>query len=591
MCQAIHEIFREYEDGHAALLVHGRSVRDLVVDDEGRVRPALEAIRRLARCRYGLHLITYSMAEGLDWDASRLSVPADRSAIEQTLKTHGLLDLPPNEHEIVRVIRGIASLARTPRGTRRWSDGPDLSFMFLFEFAEHLAPGTLANGTQTDQQLVAIELAHLVGQSLALRSSGNLVLLHGRDGLIDQLVTSAVQAARLRLPDRPEKLSFLQAAWKLYPDARFEDGLTSEHVAHLTTGTPNRGLEQLLRASQRAKRAVTAKELTAQKTRDVAALSEETMTVLDPSRVAGAELVGRNIQVPASILRQLAGRLRTGDSRMPANVLLTGAPGTGKTDLAIIAADAAGASAYALNSPKRGIVGETERLARRQQELLAEFAPAVAFVDEITEMLPMQRSDFDGDSGASRAVMAAWLTSLSDDSRRGRQLLIATTNCPWRISAAMRSRFVFIPVLQPISDDMPAIVAAMAARVQPGVKVSASGPRIIEAAAIFYAKAASPRHIREALTNALIFEEALTPGVILDAARALESFTDRASAIYADLWAIRSCASHRFLPWYDDPGSYPYPNHLRGLVDDRSGEVDLAELDRRIEEYRPHADV
>ncbi len=548
-------------------------------------------MRRVAQRRHGLHLVTYSMAQGLDWDGSRLEQSADRAAIEQTLRSHGLLDLRPEQSEIARVVRGVASLARTARGSVRWSDGRDLCFAFLLEFAEHLVPATSATAAQSDQQVVAVELAHIVGQSLALRSSGNLIVFHGRDGLIDPLVTGAVKPVHLHLPDCAEKLAFVEAVSRLYPDARFGDGLTGAHVAHLTMFTPNRGLEQLLKESHRAKRALSARELTAQKARDVSVLSEETLSVLDPARVAGAELMGRNIAVPAAVLRELANRLRSGDRRMPANVLLCGPPGTGKTDLAILAADHAGTSAYALSSPKRGIVGETERLARRQQELLDEFAPAVAFVDEITESLPMQRSDFDGDSGASRAVMAALLTSLSDDSRRGRSLLIATTNCPWRISAAMRSRFVFIPVLQPAQDDVPAIVAATARRVQPGVEIDASDPTVVEAAGIFFAKAANPRHIREALTNALLFNETLTPEVVRASARDLEGVTDRVAAVYTDLWAVRSCASRRFLPWHQAPSAYPYPEHLRGVVDTRTGDVDVAELDRRIAEYRPHADV
>jgi hypothetical protein len=578
MCEGIGDIFRAYELGHSALFVHGRSLYDLVVDHEGKVRPALEVTRRLARRGYGLHLVTYSMAEGLDWDASRVEPTADRAAIEQTLRRHGLLDLKPDQNEIGRVVRGIASLARGPRDSLKWSDGRDLRFVFLFEFAEHLVPAASATGAQTDQ-------------SLAHRSSGNLIVFHGRDGLIDHLVTAAVKPVHLHLPACAEKLAFLQAASHLYPGARFASELTLAQVAHLTMFTPNRGLEQLLRESHRAKRALTAKEVTAQKARDVAVLSEETLNVLDPARVAGAVLKGRNITVPAAILSELAGRLRDGDARMPANVLLCGPPGTGKTDLAILAAEAAGTSAYALSSPKRGIVGETERLARRQQELLDEFAPAVAFVDEITESLPMQRTDFDGDSGASRAVMAALLTSLSDDSRRGRCLLIATTNCPWRMSAAMRSRFVFIPVLQPLAEDLPAIVAAIARRVQPGVEIDPADGAVVEAAGVFAAKAANPRHIREALTNALLFTESLTPEVVLAAACDLEGVTDRASAIYSDLWAVRSCASQRFLPWHDAPSAYPHPEHLRGAVDAQTGRVDAVELDRRIAEYRPHADV
>jgi AAA+ superfamily predicted ATPase len=591
MSEALRGVFRAYDAGHAAIMLEERSLYDLAVDRGGQLRPAVEVLRRIARDEYGMHLITYSMAQGLDWDAPRCDDRVTRDRIEQTLRLHHLWDLPQDQNEVVRVLRGIASMARAPRGEVKWPDGRDLRFAFLLEFAEHLAPGSLTNGTQSDLQLVVIELTHVVSQSLALRKSGNLILFHGRPALIDPLVAGAMHRVRVPHANRAEKKQFIEAALALYTGARFDPGMTTDIVAHLTTNTPNRGLEQLLRASHFGLRPVSASEVVEQKRRDVVALSEQSLSVIETERIRDVRLVGRNSAVPSTILDRLAARLRAGDKGMPANVLLAGAPGTGKTDLAILTADTAGVTAYRVHSPKRGIVGETERLCDLQQDLLRHWTPNVAFVDEITESLPLQRSDFDGDSGATRAVMATMLTALSDESRRGSSLLIATTNCPWRMSAAMRSRFVFVPVLQPLVSDIPAILAETAARVQPGISLDCSDARIVEAAEVFYRKGASPRHVREALTSALMFTDTLTEDAVLCAARDLTSMTDRASAVYADLWAIRCCGSRRFLPWADCSQSYPYPDYLADLVDQTTGDVDIDALERRIEEYRPHANV
>ncbi len=584
-------IFEAYEAGHAALMIEERSLYDLVADADGHLRPAVEVLRRIARADYGMHVITYSMAQGLDWDPTRVEDRGTRERVEQLLRLHRLTEVPQDQNEVVRVLRGISSMARSPESVLTWPDGRHVRFAFLLEFAEHLAPGSLTNGTQSDLQLVAIELAHIVGQSLALRKSGNLIVFHGRPALVDPLVMSVLHRVRFRHADREEKRRFLECAMALYREAKLEADLTPDIVAHLTTNTPNRGLEQLLRTSHFSRRPVTAAALIEQKQRDVVALSEQSLSVIDSERIRDVRLVGRNSEVPAAILERLARRLRAGDTRMPANVLLAGAPGTGKTDLALLTAHVAGVTAYRMHSPKRGIVGETERLCELQQDLLRHWTPNVAFVDEITESLPLQRSEFDGDSGASRAVMAAMLTALSDESRRGRSLLIATTNCPWRMSAAMRSRFVFVPVLQPLASDMPAIIVATALRIAPGSVLDVEDPRVKAAAEIFCLKHASPRHVREALTNALIFSEILTEEVVLRAAQDFTSMTDRVSALYADLWAIRSCTSREFLPWAESPDTYPYPPYLADLVDHRTGEVDVEALDRRIEEYRPHANV
>lgn len=586
----IEEIFKAYDEGYRALRLSGRSLYDLVVDD-GKLRPLIEALRRACRSRYGLHLVTYSMAGGLDWDSSRVENQSDRRTIEKVLQTHHLLNIPQDQNEVVRVIRGISSLSRTPTDTLKWADGRNIRFAFLFEFTEHLMPGSLTNGTQTDPQLVAIELAHLTANSLALRSSGNLVIFHGREGLIDELVCGALNAIRLQQPGLEEKKVFLSAATALYSGTKFEDGLSVEAVANLTTNTPNRGLEQLLRASHYSGRKLTGKELSEQKNRDVEILSEHTLAVLDTSRVDDLQLRGLNIETPREILERYASALMNGDSSMPANVLLVGPPGTGKTDLALITAFKAKAAAYQMHSPKGGIVGETERKSRLQQTVLREWIPNIAFCDEITEAMPLERSDFDGDSGASRAVTAALLTSLSDESRRGKSLLIATTNCPWRMGAAMRSRFTVLPVLHPLKCDFVNIVLATATRVDRGMDIDSTDSRIIEASDVFYEKGANPRHIRVALSNALHLHGRLTPETILFAAHDLCASTDLPTAIYADLWAVKVCSSRSFLPWNNDHSGYPFPAHLQGVIDLATGDVVHSELDKRIKEYSAYANI
>jgi ATPase family associated with various cellular activities (AAA) len=589
--RVIEQLMQAYEEGHSALWATGRSLYDLVAEANGKVRPLIEELRRYAFEKHGMVFMTYSMAGGLDWGDSRIEDERDRRLIETALAAHNLISIPQDQNEIVRVIRGISSLSRTPTNGLQWADGRPMRFAFCFEFTEHLVPGLLMNGTQTDAQIVTIELAHITAQSLALRSSGNLVIFHGREGLVDELVGGALHHIRLPQPNIEEKNTFLQAATSIYLDAVFEDGLTSASVAHLTTNTPNRGLEALLRASHRSRRKITARELAEQKNRDVEQISEGTLTPLDASRVNNLRLHGTNVSKPKQILEKFAEALLRGDRSTPANVLLAGAPGSAKTDLALLTAHNAKAAAYQMHSPKGSLVGETERKARLQQQALKEWTPNIAFVDEITESLPLERSEFDGDSGATRAVSAALLTALSDENRRGRALLISTTNRPWAMSAAMRSRFTVIPVLQPLKEDYSGIVVATAARIAPGVELKANDQRVVEAAHVFHSKGANPRHIHAALSNTLLMRGELTPQTTLIAAQDLCASTDLHSAIYADLWAIKCCTSHSFLPWSDAPSAYPFPPHLREVIDPRTGDLSETELNRMIKEFQPLANV
>lgn len=582
-------------EGHSALLLTGRSLRDLdLYNDAIRVGPLLEILRHDLRHRYGMVLITYSQAEGIDYDPASLESETDRQAVETVLKTHHLLEIPQDEREIAQVVRGVADLCRTPTQGVDLANGQPLRFCVLLDFAEHLIPQCDYGGA-TEAQIIAAELAHITGHSLALRRSGNLLILHTPDASrINAIVRSALHEVRLSQPNEAAKGQFIEVLRPLYPQAHLADGLSWTQVAKLTANTPNQGLESRMRAAHRTQRSLATQELVAQKSADVQAISEQTLTVLDTSRVAPDQrLQGVNSAYPQDILHQFSKALAEGNRLMPANVLLVGPPGTGKTEMSLIMAKQAGVAAYQMHSPKTGIVGETERKADLQQRTLKEWIPNVAFVDEITEALPLERNDFDGDSGASRAVGASLLTALSDESRRGQSLLVATTNCPWRMGAAMRSRFVAIPVLQPLAQDYPAIVAALAQQVVQAQTpwLAPDHPAILEAAALFAQKGANPRHIRGALSNALLLKGNLTPETVLFAAQDLSISTDRASTIYSDLWAIKACSSKSFLPWSANRAYYPFPEYLQGLVDLNSGELNLQELDHRIQELKPYANL
>lgn len=175
---AIETILQAYREGQSALLLSGRSLYDFVADD-GRIRPLFEVLRRKLFREHGMVFIGYSLAAGLNWFESWIPEESDRQTIRHLLRNNNLLDLPKTENEVVSVVRGIASLSRANTENLRWKDARAMRFAVCFEFSEHLAPGSLANGTQTDAQLIVSELVHITSQSLALRNSGNLIFFTG----------------------------------------------------------------------------------------------------------------------------------------------------------------------------------------------------------------------------------------------------------------------------------------------------------------------------------------------------------------------------------------------------------------------------
>lgn len=95
---AIEDILRAYEEGRPALLLTGRSLYDLVVDAEGKLRPLVETLRRTCAARYGMAFVSCSLAGALDWDSTRVPDERDRRTIEKALRAHHLLDTPEKQN-------------------------------------------------------------------------------------------------------------------------------------------------------------------------------------------------------------------------------------------------------------------------------------------------------------------------------------------------------------------------------------------------------------------------------------------------------------------------------------------------------------
>jgi hypothetical protein len=65
----------------------------------------------------------------------------------------------------------------------------------------------------------------------------------------------------------------------------------------------------------------------------------------------------------------------------------------------------------------------------------------------------------------------------------------------------------------------------------------------------------------------------------------------RASAEYADLFAIRKCSDLEMLPWHGRVSDYPMPAYLKDIVVGADGEIDHDRLNARIHELESIANV
>ena len=142
----------------------------------------------------------------------------------------------------------------------------------------------------------------------------------------------------------------------------------------------------------------------------------------------------------------------TMDMQSAKGVLMYGPPGTGKTMLAKAVANEAESNFISVKGPELldKYVGESEKGVREIFKKARENAPTVVFFDEI-DSIATERGSNSGDSGVSERVVSQLLTELDGLETLEDVVVIATTNRPDLIDAALLrpgrlDRHVHVPV-------------------------------------------------------------------------------------------------------------------------------------------------
>lgn len=589
----LEEIFNPYKMyGHSCLIITGRPIYDLDLSGvDGHIDPLVTLLIDYVKNNLHMVVVRYSIVSHGAWVPYEKYDKADVETIKKALSDNGINTGScasgncKASQDFAETLIGICRLASTDT-KYNWKDGNRMNFLFLFEFTSDNMPDV---NIPSNAQAAARQAVIGIISGKQFRNSHNMVLLTDTvEGKIDSQIQSLAHRIFLPYPNKEDKLAFIDRLHKEFPKAKYASGLDDEFVANLTSNTPNNDLYNYFGASHENGGLIELKALVEQKSQNIQSMSEGTITVLDTNNRV-SNLVGTSIGRPREILDEQARALKTGSGLMVTNILLAGAPGTGKTCLATAVAKKYNLPAFEMHSAKAGIVGETERRASLQARIFSSIKPAIGFIDEISEGLPMQRSH-NLDSGASDAVMQAWLTTLSDNRRAGNSLLIATTNCIQKLGAAMRDRFLIIPTIMPAEADMASIICAIVMDITKN-EIDPNNAVIQEAAREFYRKHIMPRRIRSILVLACQ-QGVLSPESILDASKdavALD-YPGWASAVYADLSAISATVSKRLLPWYGREDSYNFPGYIREILDSNL-EIDTEKLNKKLQSLEPNVNV
>ena len=598
MSKTVDRIFTPYTEGKSCIVLQGRSLHDLELNSDGQIQPLVEIVRSVAFSRYQLVQVQYSRSTGLTYDLSDLN-QNEQNTVRKHLAALGIENTsahttPGDDTEFVHILRGLLKLGqqRTPMTLR---DNMPMRFLIIIEFPEHLLP-RLNPATQTPDQMICIELVQRLSNSLGFRKSNSYTILaESRPGLLESLVYQNIDTLVLSQPSIEEKAAFLEALQRKYTRCVPVEGLDNNTITNISHGTPNRSLESILLSSERTGRPYSATDIFLRKQSDIIAMSEGTLQAIDHARASKTRLYGVTVERPMQILNNVTQALKKGEKNTPRNIILCGAPSTGKTLMALLAAAQAGVPTFALNSPKNQFVGESERRMNLMLNILREQG-GMGIIDELELVINLNRNQSTADSGVTQNLIGQLQSFLADTSLAGRVCLVGTSNRPDAIGEAMRQRWVVVPVLLPTEQDFPGIVLSIASELNPELFISPDDPIFHQAALKFFEAGAAPREIREAL----IASQISVPGDlsikhVAFAASDIIPNGNQIASYYSDYVALSYCRNNSYLPWWDlqmnrPRMDYPYPAYIREILTDDLM-IDSKKLNQRIHELQPYANV
>lgn len=296
---------------------------------------------------------------------------------------------------------------------------------------------------------------HRVGnQHLLLLVTETLTSLHSEL----RRASARYEAIGVPLPDVEAREQFI--SWRLNSERDpLPSDLTVRQVAQMTGGLSLLHIEDVLFRAFGVGR-LTQAVVTERKQHIIQQEYQDVLAISDPrwgfAAVGGYDYIKERLQKRV-IARWQQGSLRVG------GILMSGPPGTGKTQMAEALAGEAGVPfvVFRLANILHRYVGDSEARLERVLSAVMSLAPVVMFIDELDQVV--QRGEDDGSSGVNNRVFARLLEFMEDPARRGKVLIVAATNYPNRLDKALRSRFDrTVPVLPPVADDRLEIFASQA---------------------------------------------------------------------------------------------------------------------------------
>ena len=359
-------------------------------------------------------------------------------------------------------------LLRTPR-TQGDGDAPPPMVAVIIERAELIVPDADLATMSLEDRMALATIAKW-GTDAEIEKAGNpVILVVGTLADLHKELRAArnkFEAIEVPLPDFDARRRYIERYMNERGQFVLDDGLTIEAVANTTAGLSLVQVEDILLRAEGAS-VLTSNLIWDRKQSIIKAEFGDVLEILDPR--FGFDDIGGFEYIKEFFLRNVIRPIREGrKSRVPMGVLMTGPAGTGKSIMAEAVAKEAGVNAVRLRIGGQIASkwqGEGERNLEKALRAIVGLAPTIVFIDEIDQA--MKRGG-DGDSNQQdQRIFQRLLEFMADTSHRGEIVLLATTNRPDLMDAALRRPGRFdkkIPFLISDRDERGTIFKVMARR-------------------------------------------------------------------------------------------------------------------------------